>query len=73
MIDSGTFDMVHQLSKDVIHFSEIAFVTAVICSLFLVAERRRWKAFLFGVLFPPVSTLILGGVLSFSNLSCLWF
>lgn len=68
MIDSGTFDMVHQLSKIVIQFSEIVFVAAIISSWSFAAKYGNGKTFLCGVVvFAPVATLILGGVLFLSQ------
>lgn len=68
MIDSGTFDMVPQLTKSVVQFSESVFVGAIIASWILAAKYGNGKSFLFGIgIFSPVLTLLLGGVFFLSQ------
>lgn len=68
MIDSGTFEMVHLLSKTVIQFFGIVFAIAVVFSWFFAAEYGDGKTFLCGVgIFAPIFTLISGGVFFLSQ------
>ena len=68
MIDSGTFDMVHLLTKSIIQFSGVIFAAAVVDSWYFAVKYGDGKTFLFGVgVFAPALTLLIGGVFFFSQ------